>query len=417
MKRQTSILVVEDDQNVALAIETLLIKNFPDFNIVKVSSCRMAMESLQSEHYSLVISDWNMPSRTGVDLLNDIRQSNRTRHIPFLMVTARSDKPSVVTAIQKGANDYICKPFEKQALLTKVSRLLGISPQAITTTLQSSDEPAASQDINPIEAITQRLKSGNLGSLMLPNVAMKIQEIINSGNASVDMICDAVRLDPALTSKLIGIANSPYYLRSAKCATLRDAIVRIGSREASHCTMALTTKELFSSHLPQLDDILRKQWEHALATGYCAEQIARKIALSSSEDYFTMGLLHDIGKLLLLSILQDLARNRALPSQEEIDEILTLHHAVFGAELLKRWNFPLPFIEIAFFHHDMDYLRQCAKGLLVVGFANLLVHKIGDSSDPFDDPDLTAFGVMLNLQPEDMKPILADVEQYVQHVF
>lgn len=130
MKAPLNILVVEDDQNVALAIEAILNKNFPGNKVVKAASCRVAMDCLQADRYALVISDWNMPSRTGVDLLQDIRNGKRTCHIPFLMVTARSDKMSVVTAIQNGANDYICKPFEKDSLLAKVSKLLGIPPQS-----------------------------------------------------------------------------------------------------------------------------------------------------------------------------------------------------------------------------------------------------------------------------------------------
>jgi len=263
------------------------------------------------------------------------------------------------------------------------------------------------------------MKAGDLGSLMLPSVALKIQEILNSGEASVDLICDAVKLDPALTTKLIGISNSPYYMTSGRCHTLHEAIMRIGFLEASHCTMALTTKELFSSHMPALNDILREEWEHALATGYCAEKIAGKIILSNSEDYFTLGLLHDIGKLLLLNILQDMSLKKNLPGNDEIREILALHHTIFGAELLKRWNFPLPFIEFALRHHDTDYLRQCAKGLLVVGFSNLLVRHMERVAAVawLDDPELMTYARMFNLQPEDITAILEDVEKFVKNLF
>jgi len=113
MNRQKSVLVVEDDHHVALAIEAILAKNFDGLEVVKAESCRMAWDLLQTTPFSLVISDWNMPSRTGADLLQDIRASYRTQHIPFLMATARSDKLSVITAIKAGASDFICKPFEK----------------------------------------------------------------------------------------------------------------------------------------------------------------------------------------------------------------------------------------------------------------------------------------------------------------
>lgn len=195
--------------------------------------------------------------------------------------------------------------------------------------------------------------------------------------------------------------------------------MRIGFKEASHCIMALTTRELFNSHTPELNNILQKQWEHALATGFCAEMIARKCAMSSSEDYFTMGLLHDIGKLLLLNIVEDLAKYRELPAPEEVDRILFSLHTVFGAELLKRWNFPQPFIEIALHHHELDYLRSCAKGLLVVGFSNLLVKTLGDGATTagFEESHVEEFAGMLNLSQADLQPVLDEVRNYIAHVF
>lgn len=198
MSQNKSILVVEDDANVALAIEAILVKNFPGVDVTKVDSCRAAWDLLQTEPFSLVISDWNMPSRTGADLLMDIRGSIRTQHIPFLMVTARSDKLSVITAIKAGASDYICKPFEKQNLVGKTGKLLGIAPATENAGAESASPEAAPAVAKPerqssvVEEITQRLKKGDVGSLMLPNVALKIQEMIRSSEASVDGICDAV---------------------------------------------------------------------------------------------------------------------------------------------------------------------------------------------------------------------------------
>ena len=424
MSDKKRILVVEDDPNVALAIEAMLVKNYQGVDVVKVGSCRAAWDLLQAEPFSLVISDWNMPSRTGADLLQDIRSSIRTRHIPFLMVTARSDKASVISAIKSGANDYICKPFEKQNLLDKAGKWLGMLPAAeVGSSGSAPAKPTAAQDevkqTSVVEEIALRLKKGDVGSLMLPNVALKIQEMLRTSDASVDGICDAVKLDPALTTKLIGIANSPYYLRSGACKTLRDAIMRIGFKEASHCIMALTTRELFSAHSPSLNATLQKQWEHALATGFCAEQIARQCAISSSDDYFTMGLLHDIGKLLLLNIVEDLAKIRELPEPAEIDHILSSLHTVFGAELLKRWNFPQPFIEIAQHHHEADYLRQCAKGLLVVGFSNQLVKALDSSLEHVmeSDPGIAEFSLILNLGQDDLQGILDEVRNIIAHVF
>lgn len=430
MSTSLNILVVEDDSHVAEAIEAMLLKGFAGCKIVKAASCRAAMSVLMSQPFRLVISDWNMPTLTGVDLLHDVRRNNRTRHIPFLMLTARSDKESVITAIKSGANDYVCKPFQRESLLAKVGKLLGFSPNLPATRrpLPAAEEIPASEFANllapappqdeSIVAVAERLKQGSLGSLMLPSVASKIQEVLKSSDPSVDLVCDVVKLDPALATKLIGIANSPHYLRTSKCTTLRDAVMRLGFREASHCIMALTTKELFSSHVPMLNDILAEEWRHGVATAFLAELIAKHLSLPAADDHFTLGLVHDIGKLLLLKILQDLSQKRPLPALAEIREFLESQHADFGRELLKRWNFTQPYIDIAYHHHNIDYLRQAPRSLQVVGFANWLADLAGqeDAATRLNSEEIREFSETFGLHTPTLEDWLKALESYLANV-
>ena len=113
------ILVAEDEENIRLALKTIVRKSLVCDEVVACENGKEAWDKLQAESFTMVISDWNMPLMTGFELLEAMRQNEKTKPIPMLLLTARSDKASVINALQAGVNDYITKPFEKDALIQK----------------------------------------------------------------------------------------------------------------------------------------------------------------------------------------------------------------------------------------------------------------------------------------------------------
>ncbi len=84
-----------------------------------------AWEILLENTFDVVICDWNMPRKSGDALLLDVRSHESMKDIPFLMLTSRSDKDSLITAIQAGVTDYVIKPFTPATLLSKIHKLVG----------------------------------------------------------------------------------------------------------------------------------------------------------------------------------------------------------------------------------------------------------------------------------------------------
>lgn len=119
-----SILIVDDYKTMLRIIRNLLRQlNFT--NVDEASDGTEALHMLGQKDFELIISDWNMEPMTGLQLLREVRKSDRFKHIPFIMITAESKAENVVAAKQAGVSNYIVKPFNAETLKTKLSSVLG----------------------------------------------------------------------------------------------------------------------------------------------------------------------------------------------------------------------------------------------------------------------------------------------------
>ncbi len=124
MTEQKNILIAEDDAHIALALKMIVRKLTGGGKVSIVSNGEQALTVLSEAGYDLVISDWNMPLKTGMELLKEVRSNKHMRHIPFLILTARTDLSSVKEALSFVATDYISKPFDNDDIVKKVLKLL-----------------------------------------------------------------------------------------------------------------------------------------------------------------------------------------------------------------------------------------------------------------------------------------------------
>ena len=83
-----------------------------------------AWEILQGQTIDLIISDWNMPKMTGLELLKKVRASDQYKRTPFLMVTAEAQKQNIIEAVQAGVSNYVVKPFTAEAISDKLEKIL-----------------------------------------------------------------------------------------------------------------------------------------------------------------------------------------------------------------------------------------------------------------------------------------------------
>jgi two-component system chemotaxis response regulator CheY len=116
------ILVVDDMSTMRRIVKNIMKQlGFP--NVEEAENGQDALDKLRAESFGLVISDWNMPVMSGIELLRAIRADDKLKAIPLLMVTAEAQKENLIEAIQAGVSNYIVKPFTAEVLQEKMNKI------------------------------------------------------------------------------------------------------------------------------------------------------------------------------------------------------------------------------------------------------------------------------------------------------
>ncbi|MBH0192516.1 MAG: chemotaxis protein CheY [Nitrospira sp.] len=116
------ILVVDDMTTMRRIVKNIL-KQLGFANVEEAENGQEALQKLRAERFDFVVSDWNMPVMTGIDMLRAIRADAQLKAIPVLMVTAEAQQANLVEAIQAGVSNYIVKPFTAETMQEKLQKI------------------------------------------------------------------------------------------------------------------------------------------------------------------------------------------------------------------------------------------------------------------------------------------------------
>ncbi|WP_299976525.1 HDOD domain-containing protein [uncultured Pseudoteredinibacter sp.] len=201
-------------------------------------------------------------------------------------------------------------------------------------------------DIDLFREVQAALESDDLKLPSLPQVAIRIGELVESDLASAESVADLVNTDPAIAAKLLRIANSSLYGSLGRCETTRDAIVRLGLGATRQLVMGFALRDLFNSDDKALRAKLRQSWIESLEVAALA-MVIREMLIAptySSEEALLAGLLHDIGVVGLLGLF--LAQPGLLKEDADIDGLIAEFKADVGAEILRKWQIADQYISV-----------------------------------------------------------------------
>ncbi len=123
MDTSIKVLIVDDFATMRRILKNIL-KQIGFKNIHEADDGTTAIEVLEKININLIISDWNMPKMTGLELLKHVRADAQYKKVPFLMVTAEAQKQNVIEAVQAGVSNYVVKPFTAEAISEKLAKIL-----------------------------------------------------------------------------------------------------------------------------------------------------------------------------------------------------------------------------------------------------------------------------------------------------
>ena len=233
-----------------------------------------------------------------------------------------------------------------------------------------------------LSLLEQALEFAEKRQITLPvfsDVALKVQKASREERYDISEIERAIESDPALVAEVLRAANSAFFGGLSEVSSIRAAVLRLGLQRVANLVFLASEKSRYNARHPEIAGLMRDLWHHASACALAAEWISRKVRFPQhGETVFIGALVHDIGKLFLLRVLDDMAREPeyAAVSPELIREMLDNAHAEVGHRLLVSWHLPEVFQTIVRDHH-VDVPDPANIPLQIVRLANHACNKVG----------------------------------------
>ncbi len=266
--------------------------------------------------------------------------------------------------------------FNKQL----AKRFVPFMSSYMTKTTSKGEE---NEQRDAIQDIIKSFKRGNIDLPVLPQIIDDIQKAVDDPNSSPEAISKLLEKDAVISIRLLSVVNSPIYRVSEKILSIRQAVIRLGLKETQSIVLAIAYKNIYKTEDKNLMTLMELMWFHTLSCAYCSKEIARKLGLPEIEKYFIMGLLHDIGKVLLLHAITktNIVINPDNWEKEKAGIIASVQeaHTSMGGAILERWGFNESFIKVATSHDNPIFPKSMEQTVLVVHLANMMTRKIGYS--------------------------------------
>ena len=230
-----------------------------------------------------------------------------------------------------------------------------------------------------VDVINRFIESDAVTLPVFNSASTRIQQEMAKPEPSIQVIEKIITSDQALSSQVLKIANSSFYRGLTEVGTVRAAIMRLGFKEIEQVVLLATSRQHFKSSDKTINLLMKKLWQHAVGCAYGTVWLARRYTygVDQSQAFFG-GLFHDVGKLLVLVIIEQVKRrNKTLKITDALLlEAMDKLHPREGAKLLAQWNMPEYFCVIARDHHSVE-IDDKNFLLLLVRMANMVCHKLG----------------------------------------
>jgi putative nucleotidyltransferase with HDIG domain len=359
MQMKRRILFVDDEPKVLGGLQRMLRSMRSEWEMEFAFSGQDALEILKSRPFDVVVTDMRMPGIDGCQLLDRVKVLHP--QTVRVILSGYSDKDMILSSVGL-THQFLSKPCDGETLKTTITRACAMRELL--------------QDEYLVGVIS---KIGSLPSL--PTLYHEVVEEVNSKNASVERIAEIISKDAGMSAKILQIVNSSFFGFQTQVTSIFRGVNLLGLGTIK--TLILSVKIFSEFQRPGLPSI-SSLWQHSMSAGMIARSIATQENLGQRkiDEAFMAGLLHDIGKLILLDKLpekymeiSELLLSGDYQIWEAEQKVLGTTHAQVGAYLMGIWGLSESLVEAIAFHHCPNRCSNCSMDTLtVVHLANSIEH-------------------------------------------
>jgi putative nucleotidyltransferase with HDIG domain len=409
---EKSVLIVDHDPVDRRAAKEILEHAVNGYVCDEAITRRQAAECLTKRTYDLILMDTDIEEPLdGVRLIQLILMrtgSNSKASTPLIIFAAdRPDRMLVQKIVALGITDLIAKPYSAHVLLERIERALQAKREMEETTF-------ATHLTTTLKQVTH--------IPTLSAVFAKVQAVLSEPEPSVEEVSRLIESDPAITLCVLHLANSAYFGFRQTVKTVKQAVTLTGFQTTRKAVLTASTFEALGKGTASAGLDRVGLWEHAIG---CAE-IAALLALAQQHslmyhDVFTVGLLHDVGKIVLDTFfteyytpVMEAVRSQGKALVEAEQDILGLNHAEVGMRLVSMWDLPPELATIIGYHHRPLLAPEPIRPMAaLVSVADALCRRIGlgnagDTLVPPIDPEILD---LLGFRTETLDTYLPDMEE------
>ncbi len=344
-----NILFVDDDPNIRQELEKMLRPMRNGWNMEFVISGKEALNVLSKSKFDVIVSDMYMPEMDGVELLSSVME--QYPEIVRIICSGESDKEKILGSV-KCTHQFLTKPYDLNTIKYSIERTCKLQDLLRNETLRN-------------------LVTGIKDLPSLPSLYGLIVQEMQSPDASLKKVGYIISQDISMSAKILQLVNSAYFGLPKKMTDPQQAAVYLGIDTLKTAVLSTHVFSAFTEDAESCGFSLADMWRHSLMTGRLAKEIARAESAERKvqEEALTAGVLHDIGKLILLKIpnqykkILDFIEKSGCNFVEAEQAILKTSHAELGAYLLGLWGIDDKIVETVAFHHNPSNLLE---GLLVM---------------------------------------------------
>ena len=266
----------------------------------------------------------------------------------------------------------------------------------------------------------------------MPDTAVRLATVLGDPNSSIGQIVETIRYDQAVTAEVLRLCNSAYFGLSKRVNSIDDAVCLLGTAKVLQLVMSAHVQAMLRRPQEGYGLMPGALWEHSVAVALGCREYAQRIGLETVGLSFTLGLLHDVGKVVLNEyVAAEYAEIVRRATEEHLsfveleEQVLGFTHAEVGARLAERWSLPEPLIHSIRFHHEPDksptpdLLLDCVHladaTCLLMGIGGGMVDGLSYRAEPavlerhgLSSRDLETIGMGIVVELKSVRTLFAD---------